>query len=70
MKEEWDFNFKGKNHGFFVFLKGESNRLIKGSCSVAFDVLALELIDSVFEMLSSLGNTHLGGDDFDKRIIL
>ena len=34
-----------------------------------FDVSILELGDGVFEVLSTSGNTHLGGDDFDQRII-
>ncbi|RAL50883.1 hypothetical protein DM860_005239 [Cuscuta australis] len=31
-----------------------------------FDVSVLEVGDGVFEVLSTLGDTHLGGDDFDK----
>ena len=34
-----------------------------------FDVSILELGDGVFEVKSTNGNTHLGGDDFDQRII-
>lgn len=34
-----------------------------------FDVSILEIGDGVFEVLSTSGNTFLGGDDFDKRII-
>ncbi len=34
-----------------------------------FDVSILELGDGVFEVLSTSGNTHLGGDDFDNAII-
>ena len=34
-----------------------------------FDVSLLEVGDGVFEVLSTNGNTHLGGDDFDQRII-
>ncbi len=34
-----------------------------------FDVSILELGDGVFEVKSTNGDTHLGGDDFDKRII-
>jgi len=34
-----------------------------------FDISVLELSDGVFEVLSTNGDTHLGGDDFDKRII-
>lgn len=34
-----------------------------------FDVSILELGDGVFEVKSTNGNTHLGGDDFDQRIM-
>jgi molecular chaperone DnaK len=34
-----------------------------------FDVSILELGDGVFEVLSTSGDTHLGGDDFDDRIV-
>jgi molecular chaperone DnaK len=34
-----------------------------------FDVSILEIGDGVFEVKSTNGNTHLGGDDFDQKII-
>ena len=34
-----------------------------------FDVSILEIGDGVFEVLSTNGNTHLGGDDFDNAIM-
>jgi molecular chaperone DnaK len=34
-----------------------------------FDVSILELGDGVFEVKSTSGDTHLGGDDFDKKVI-
>ena len=34
-----------------------------------FDVSILELGDGVFEVKATSGNNHLGGDDFDQRII-
>ena len=34
-----------------------------------FDVSVLEVGDGVFEVLSTAGDTHLGGDDFDKVIV-
>ena len=34
-----------------------------------FDVSILELGDGVFEVLSTSGNNHLGGDDFDQRVM-
>ena len=34
-----------------------------------FDISILELGDGVFEVKSTNGNTHLGGDDFDRMVI-
>jgi len=34
-----------------------------------FDVSILDIGDGVFEVLATNGNTHLGGDDFDQRVI-
>jgi molecular chaperone DnaK len=34
-----------------------------------FDVSLLEVGDGVFEVKATAGDTHLGGDDFDKRIV-
>ena len=34
-----------------------------------FDVSILEIDDGVFEVKATCGNNHLGGDDFDKRLI-
>nr|ALL97263.1 Hsp70-type chaperone [Pyropia endiviifolia] len=34
-----------------------------------FDVSVLEVGDGVFEVLSTSGDTHLGGDDFDQQVV-
>ena len=34
-----------------------------------FDISILEIGDGVFEVLSTNGDTHLGGDDFDERVV-
>ncbi|MCD6308134.1 MAG: molecular chaperone DnaK, partial [Candidatus Latescibacteria bacterium] len=34
-----------------------------------FDISILDLGDGVFEVLSTNGDTHLGGDDFDQRLV-
>ena len=34
-----------------------------------FDVSILEIGDGVFEVMSTSGDSHLGGDDFDKKIV-
>ena len=33
-----------------------------------FDISILKLKDGIFEVLATNGNTHLGGDDFDRRL--
>ena len=48
-----------KNHKIVVYDLGGGT----------FDVSVLELGDGVFEVKSTNGNTHLGGDDFDLRIM-
>lgn len=51
--------------------KMESNQkiLVYDLGGGTFDVSILELGDGVFEVKSTNGNTHLGGDDFDQRIM-
>ena len=34
-----------------------------------FDISVLEIADGVFQVLATAGNNHLGGDDFDNRIV-
>ncbi|MDZ4120951.1 MAG: molecular chaperone DnaK, partial [Candidatus Cloacimonadaceae bacterium] len=34
-----------------------------------FDISILEISDGVVEVLSTNGDTHLGGDDFDKKVV-
>src|SRR5439155_24548335 len=38
-------------------------------CGGTFDISVLELGEGVFEVKATNGDTHLGGDDFDQRII-
>ncbi len=52
--------------------KGENNNqkiLVYDLGGGTFDVSILEIGDGVFEVLSTNGDTRLGGDDFDQRII-
>ncbi|MBC7085204.1 MAG: molecular chaperone DnaK [Methanomethylovorans sp.] len=49
--------------------EGEQKILVYDLGGGTFDVSILELGDGVFEVLSTSGDTHLGGDDFDQRII-
>jgi len=54
---------------------GESNSLLHATIVVydlgggTFDVSIMRLESGVFEVLSTHGDTHLGGDDFDRRIV-
>ena len=34
-----------------------------------FDISILKIKDGIFEVLATNGNTHLGGDDFDRRLV-
>jgi hypothetical protein len=49
--------------------KGNETILVFDLGGGTFDVSVLEVGDGVFEVLSTSGDTHLGGDDFDKRIV-
>jgi len=46
--------------------KGRCFRTLGGG---TFDISILELGEGFFEVKSTNGNTHLGGDDFDQRVI-
>ncbi|MBP2030960.1 molecular chaperone DnaK [Methanohalophilus levihalophilus] len=48
---------------------GEHKILVYDLGGGTFDVSILELGDGVFEVLSTSGDTHLGGDDFDNRLV-
>jgi molecular chaperone DnaK len=49
--------------------EGEQTILVYDLGGGTFDVSILELGDGVFEVKATSGNNHLGGDDFDQRII-
>ncbi|GAB6877214.1 molecular chaperone DnaK [Thermaerobacter litoralis] len=50
--------------------KGEDQKILVFDLGGGtFDVSILELGDGVFEVRATSGNNHLGGDDFDQRII-
>lgn len=55
--------------------EGENGEVIKNQCILVFDlgggtfdVSLLNLQDGVFEVLSTAGDTHLGGEDFDTSL--
>ncbi|MCM1986254.1 molecular chaperone DnaK [Methanococcoides seepicolus] len=48
--------------------EGDHKILVYDLGGGTFDVSILELGDGIFEVLSTSGDTHLGGDDFDQRI--
>ncbi len=50
-------------------VKGEETIAVYDLGGGTFDISILQLGDGVFEVKSTNGNTHLGGDDFDQRII-
>ncbi len=50
--------------------KGEEQKILVFDLGGGtFDVSILELGDGVFEVLATSGNNHLGGDDFDHRVM-
>ncbi|KAJ3144286.1 ATPase with role in protein import into the ER [Geranomyces variabilis] len=48
---------------------GEQNILVYDLGGGTFDVSLLTIEDGIFEVLATSGNTHLGGEDFDNRVI-
>jgi molecular chaperone DnaK len=49
--------------------KGDEEIAVYDLGGGTFDISILRLGDGVFEVISTNGDTHLGGDDFDQRII-
>ncbi len=49
--------------------KGEETIAVFDLGGGTFDISILEIVDGVFSVLATNGDTHLGGDDFDQRII-
>jgi molecular chaperone DnaK len=49
--------------------KGEECVAVYDLGGGTFDISILEIADGTFEVLSTNGDTHLGGDDFDQRLI-
>ena len=56
-------------YGFNKESKSEKTIAVYDLGGGTFDISILELGDGVFEVKSTAGDTHLGGDDFDRRII-
>ncbi|KAI8880772.1 heat shock 70 kDa protein [Backusella circina FSU 941] len=48
---------------------GEKNVLVYDLGGGTFDVSLLSIEDGIFEVLATAGDTHLGGEDFDARVI-
>jgi len=49
--------------------QGERNVLIFDLGGGTFDVSILTIEDGIFEVKSTAGDTHLGGEDFDNRMV-
>ncbi len=49
--------------------KGEETIAVFDLGGGTFDISILEIVDGVFSVLATNGDTHLGGDDFDQRVI-
>merc|ERR1711998_16017 len=48
---------------------GEKNILVFGLGGGTFDVTVLSIDNGVFEVVATNGDTHLGGEDFDQRVM-
>lgn len=48
---------------------GEKNILVFDLGGGTFDVSILTIDNGVFEVVATSGDTHLGGEDFDQRVI-
>lgn len=48
---------------------GEKNVLIFDLGGGTFDVSVLTIVDGIFEVKATAGDTHLGGEDFDNRLV-
>ncbi|KAF8598351.1 HSP70-domain-containing protein [Ceratobasidium sp. AG-I] len=48
---------------------GETQTIVCNLGGGTFDVSLLSIDDGVFEVLATAGDTHLGGEDFDNRVI-
>jgi L1 cell adhesion molecule like protein len=49
--------------------KGEKNVLIFDLGGGTFDVTLLSIDEGIFEVKATAGDTHLGGEDFDNRLV-
>jgi len=56
-------------YGLNTTKKGEQNVLVFDLGGGTFDVTLLTLDEGVFEVKATGGNTHLGGEDFDNRMV-
>ncbi len=56
-------------YGLDTEMKGEKKVLIFDLGGGTFDVSLLTIEDGIFEVLATAGNTHLGGEDFDNRLV-
>ncbi len=58
------YRLRSRPHG-----KAESRIVVYDLGGGTFDVSLLSIEDGVFEVLATAGDTHLGGEDFDNRVI-
>ncbi|PHH50778.1 Heat shock 70 kDa protein [Ceratocystis fimbriata CBS 114723] len=56
-------------YGLDKKVEGERNVLIFDLGGGTFDVSLLTIEDGIFEVKSTAGDTHLGGEDFDNRLV-
>ena len=56
-------------YGLDKKVEGEQNVLIFDLGGGTFDVSILAIANGIFEVMATAGDTHLGGEDFDNRLV-
>lgn len=68
-EQELTATFTLASNPFILQGSGERNVLIFDLGGGTFDVSILTIEDGIFEVKSTAGDTHLGGEDFDNRMV-
>lgn len=56
-------------YGLDTKVEGQKNVIIYDLGGGTFDVSLLSMEDGIFEVKATSGHTHLGGEDFDNRLV-
>ncbi|ORY15096.1 heat shock protein 70 [Neocallimastix californiae] len=67
--KHWPFKVMKSQETIYSKSEGEKNVLIFDLGGGTFDVSLLTIEDGIFEVKATAGDTHLGGEDFDNRLV-